>query len=204
SFSKPSQPTFCVSNRRFKLAPASSLPIAPSNSVAALRAVRLRATLAAPPGIEFSRSNSTTGTGASGEIRATRPQMNWSSMTSPTTSTRVWLAPANNFLTRCNDRDSILGYEIEHSVEKRGEWARGAGGFLRRGQANLIGQPACFNRLLKRNRHPVRIVRHGDGSIDEHRGGSHLHGFGGVARSAQSRVHDYGHNGLFDDDANLI
>ena len=32
-------------------------------------AVRLRATLAAPPGMKLSRSNSTTGTGASGEMR---------------------------------------------------------------------------------------------------------------------------------------
>src|SRR5204863_3738199 len=45
--------------------------------------------LAAPPGMKLSRSNSTTGTGASGEMRETRPQMNWSSITSPMTSTRV-------------------------------------------------------------------------------------------------------------------
>ena len=37
--------------------------------VETLRSARLRATLAAPPGMKLSRSNSTTGTGASGEMR---------------------------------------------------------------------------------------------------------------------------------------
>ena len=48
----------------------------------------LRATLPAPPRCKLSCVTSTTGTGASGEIRATRPQTNSSSITSPTTSTR--------------------------------------------------------------------------------------------------------------------
>ena len=54
----------------------------------------IAATLAAPPGMELSRSKSTTGTGASGEIRETRPQINWSSMISPTTTTRARPAAA--------------------------------------------------------------------------------------------------------------
>src|SRR4029450_3262838 len=52
----------------------------------------LWATFAAPPRRYSSRSNRTTGTGASGEMRSTRPIMNWSSMTSPMT---VILRPAN-------------------------------------------------------------------------------------------------------------
>jgi len=50
--------------------------------------------------MKLSRSNSTTGTGASGEMRATLPQMNWSSITSPTTSTRVLVAEFSNVRTR--------------------------------------------------------------------------------------------------------
>ena len=46
------------------------------------------ATLPAPPTWKLSRSTSTTGTGASGEMRDTRPHRNSSSITSPTTSTR--------------------------------------------------------------------------------------------------------------------
>jgi len=85
----PAQSTcWLVRSRRSWLA-AGSRPTTPNSSVRAPRAERLRATLAAPPGMKLSRSKSTTGTGASGEMRATRPQMNWSSMTSPITSTRV-------------------------------------------------------------------------------------------------------------------
>src|ERR1035441_4145169 len=53
----------------------------------------LRATLAAPPGEEDSLVTLTTGTGASGEMRETLPQMNSSSIKSPTTSTR-WAGKA--------------------------------------------------------------------------------------------------------------
>ena len=49
----------------------------------------LCATLAAPPMRFSSRSNWTMGTGASGEMRVTRPIRNWSSITSPTTRTRA-------------------------------------------------------------------------------------------------------------------
>ena len=72
----PRQPIFCSFNNVFNRRPASSLPIAPKISVGTLSAVRLRATLAAPPGMKLSRSKSTTGTGASGEMRDTPPQMN--------------------------------------------------------------------------------------------------------------------------------
>ena len=51
-------------------------------------AAMLCATLAAPPSRTCSDSNRTTGTGASGEMRVTRPTMKRSSITSPTTSTR--------------------------------------------------------------------------------------------------------------------
>jgi len=52
------------------------------------------------PGIKLSRSKSTTGTGASGEIRATLPQMNWSSITSPITRMRVLVAAERTSRTR--------------------------------------------------------------------------------------------------------
>ena len=78
----------------------SSWPTAPNSSVGTCKRGQLRATLAAPPGMKLSRSKSTTGTGASGEMRATLPQMNWSSITSPTTSTRVFVAADKNLAAR--------------------------------------------------------------------------------------------------------
>src|SRR5579862_6364767 len=64
----------------------------PTSETRAPSAARLFATLAAPPSRTCSDWNWTTGTGASGEMRVTRPTMKRSSMTSPTTSTR---RPAN-------------------------------------------------------------------------------------------------------------
>ena len=53
------------------------------------------ATLPAPPRWKLWSVTSTTGTGASGEMRATLPQMNSSSITSPTTSTRLPRMPGD-------------------------------------------------------------------------------------------------------------
>ena len=54
-------------------APASSRPTTDSSLVRAPSAAQLRATLAAPPGRTSSRCHSTTGTGASGEMREASP-----------------------------------------------------------------------------------------------------------------------------------
>src|SRR5262249_16184852 len=56
------------------------VPCAPS-------AIKFASTFAAPPRWIDSRRTSTTGTGASGEIRVTSPQTNSSSITSPSTTT---------------------------------------------------------------------------------------------------------------------
>ena len=80
------------------------------------RALRFRATLAAPPGMKLSRSNSTTGTGASGEMRPTWPQMKWSSMASPMTSARAFLAVARIRRTRAGGRVFCF---MAFSLEKR-------------------------------------------------------------------------------------
>ena len=71
-----------------------------NSSVGTFRAARLRATLAAPPGMKLSLSSCTTGTGASGEIRRTDPQMNSSSITSPTTRILVREAPEISSFSR--------------------------------------------------------------------------------------------------------
>ena len=55
--------------------PASSSPIRPRISVAAPRLQAFSATLAAPPAVQVSRRMSTTGTGASGEIRVASPDV---------------------------------------------------------------------------------------------------------------------------------
>ena len=88
--------------------PRRRCPQTPSNSVAARKWARLRATLPAPPGMKLSRSNSTTGTGASGEMRATLPQRNWSSITSPSTVTRARPAAASNWRTRESGRFLVM------------------------------------------------------------------------------------------------
>src|SRR6185312_855877 len=108
---------------------AASWPTVPNNSVFTRNAVRLRAALAAPPGMKLSRSNSTTGTGASGEMRATLPQMNWSSMTSPTTSTRDFFAAFSRWRTRALLKVGQFIFWItpetaeEHKLKRRGPQA---------------------------------------------------------------------------------
>ncbi len=67
------------------LSPAKSSPTKPTTHAFAPSATRFASTLAAPPRCVDSRRMSTTGTGASGEIRVTSPQRNSSSITSPST-----------------------------------------------------------------------------------------------------------------------
>src|SRR5215475_34911 len=76
---------------RNRCASASS-PTTPIGVAVAPSATKFDTTLPAPPSASVCRSTSTTGTGASGEIRRTLPQMNSSSITSPKTTMRL---PAN-------------------------------------------------------------------------------------------------------------
>ena len=55
------------------VAPSASSPVTDNSTGSAPSARRLAATFPAPPSVKFSRSISTTGTGASGEMRSTRP-----------------------------------------------------------------------------------------------------------------------------------
>src|SRR5688572_11978482 len=71
------------SRKRFA---ASSAPTTPTTVPRAPRASKFASTLAAPPRWIDSRRTSTTGTGASGEIRVTSPHTNSSSITSPSTT----------------------------------------------------------------------------------------------------------------------
>jgi hypothetical protein len=68
--------------------PASSSPIRPMTRACAPREAALSATLPAPPARTSSFFTCTTGTGASGEMRAVAPCQYRSSITSPHTSTR--------------------------------------------------------------------------------------------------------------------
>ena len=72
---------------------SSSPPPNPATVTHAPSPARFMATLAAPPGRSFCQVARTTGTGASGEMRSTSPQMYLSSITSPTTSTRALRHP---------------------------------------------------------------------------------------------------------------
>src|ERR1017187_7072271 len=87
-------------NRSSNCRPCPSAPVTPRTATLSVNSRTLRATLAAPPGKYDSPVTSTTGTGASGEIRDTLPQMNSSSMRSPTTRIRLPANPANNRLKR--------------------------------------------------------------------------------------------------------
>ena len=109
------QPMRSEASKSRRVLPASSLPITPAKSALPPRAVTLRATLAAPPGIKFSRSKSTMGTGASGEIRLTRPQTNWSSITSPMTHSRARDAAAKSSWSRDFDR-SLMAVEPKNAT----------------------------------------------------------------------------------------
>ena len=63
------------SRMRVRREPASSGPMKPATVHRAPSAARFSATLAAPPAVHVSRAMSTTGTGASGEMRVASPQM---------------------------------------------------------------------------------------------------------------------------------
>ena len=112
--SRPAQLTPSRESNSWSRPASASCPETPSNSVATPRWARLRATLPAPPGMKLSRSNSTTGTGASGEMRATLPQRNWSSITSPRTMTRARpAAESNSARARDNGRFLLSWYVCE-------------------------------------------------------------------------------------------
>src|SRR2546426_7367695 len=152
----------------------------PSKSAEAFSAVKLRATFAAPPGMKLSRSKSTTGTGASGEMRDTQPQMNWSSITSPITSTRVRRAARRMRRTRLEDRNPGFMAEREFSFQKRSERTRRPCRGELGGQTDFKGGPARVNRHPERDGHANRIARHGDGRVDERGISAHFQRFRGV------------------------
>src|SRR5881394_3963972 len=209
---RPSQWTRCSSSKLASFLPASSRPMTPSKSAEAFSAVKLRATFAAPPGMKLSRSKSTTGTGASGEIRDTQPQMNWWSITSPITSTRVRAAARKIRRTRLEDRTPgfMAGREggdpnvVKVSFEKRSERTRRTCRVELRGQTDFKRGPARFNRPLERDGHANRIPRHRNGCVDERGIGAHFHRFSGVTGRAQPGIDHDGHRRLLDDDANLV
>src|SRR5713226_3613968 len=69
---------------------------------------RFASTFAAPPRCVDSRCTSTTGTGASGEMRDTLPQTNSSSITSPTTTTLRSLACLSSSDARCLSKLAVM------------------------------------------------------------------------------------------------
>src|SRR5262249_29499102 len=83
-------------------------------------AVMLCATLAAPPILTVLCVNATTGTGASGEMRVTRPTMNLSSIASP--MTRMRALPAA--LASRRARSGVTGGSSMRIGALRGEWQR--------------------------------------------------------------------------------
>src|SRR5258707_4313097 len=115
----PSDPTFASESNHFSLFPAPSLPMMLKSSVGTPRAAKLRATLAAPPGMNLSRSNCTTGTGASGEILFTEPQINSSSMISPNTRILGWVASVSRCLTRRKLSPKCVAAGPLHTREER-------------------------------------------------------------------------------------
>src|ERR1017187_5887110 len=85
-------------NRSSNCRPCPSAPVTPRTATLSVNSRTLRATLAAPPGKYDSPVTFTTGTGASGEIRDTLPQMYSSSIRSPITRMR---RPANPAISAC-------------------------------------------------------------------------------------------------------
>ncbi len=75
--------------------PGSSSPTTAASTACAASPATLAAVLAAPPGTKVRSCSSTTGTGASGEMRRTTPCRYSSSIASPTTSTRTRLSRAS-------------------------------------------------------------------------------------------------------------
>src|SRR5438067_1490145 len=199
--SKPSQQTCCSSSRLVIFLPASSRPMTPRRSAEAFSAVKLRATLAAPPGMKFSRSKSTTGTGASGEMRETRPQTKWSSITSPTTSRWRLRERAINSCTRLR---LILTMPSKGSVKEGRQGTGWTRGFDPRRQSDFERGASGFDGHLECHRHPGRVTGNRDGGVHERGVGAHFHRFRAVTGRAQSGIDDDRHGGLLDDDANLV
>src|SRR3990172_7017184 len=71
--------------------PISSLPTTPHTKTFPPRLWILFTTFAAPPSMKLSELTSTTGTGASGDIRLTFPHTKWSITRSPMTRTAAFL-----------------------------------------------------------------------------------------------------------------
>src|SRR5687767_11349337 len=99
------------------VAAPSSWPVTATTDAWPPSAATLFATFADPPMRYISWSKATTGTGASGEMRVTRPTMNLSSIASPTT--RTW-APANAAVIRRARSGAIGGSSIGGSGERQG------------------------------------------------------------------------------------
>jgi len=95
---KPSD--FIISN---KISPSLSSPTTPISNGNAPSDFILFATFPAPPSFESSPSTSITGTGASGEILFTAPQIYLSSITSPTTAIFLF----SKFLNSCKSLSSV-------------------------------------------------------------------------------------------------
>ena len=89
--------------------PAASRPTTPASTAWPPSARTLVATLPAPPTWSLRPVTSTTGTGASGEMRLTRPHTNSSSITSPTTSTRRPASALTSLRARAGDSGRIPG-----------------------------------------------------------------------------------------------
>ncbi len=123
------------------LLPVSSEPTTPAKYARPPAEQMLFRTFAHPPSMKLSFFTSTTGTGASGEIRETRPQMKWSAMISPTTRT----PDRGNFSRSANAftlfiirplggqspvftaRDAIIGCGVCQSFSRNGPSERPAG-----------------------------------------------------------------------------
>jgi len=95
----PSTPIPLSLRRSRSSLPGVSRPTIPKSSTSEPSARRLRATLAAPPGLIRLPWIAATGTGASGEIRSTSPKRYSSRMRSPITATRRSLNFSMNLST---------------------------------------------------------------------------------------------------------
>ena len=97
--------------------------------------------------MKLSRLNSTTGTGASGEMRETSPHKNWSSIASPVMITVRRAAVFRMFRARC--RVSVLRSAISLFqrlfFKKTGEWAGRAGRAKLLAKANFVSRAARLN-----------------------------------------------------------
>ena len=79
---------------------AESSPTRPAMWHVAPRVAMFIAVFAAPPGAQVSFLTCTTGTGASGLMRVTSPQMNLSSMTSPITRILAFGKSSKSWMSR--------------------------------------------------------------------------------------------------------